>query len=368
MPDSNEENQRESVVDQPPEDANANERKRHEKRSRILESVTAGNLNTMELRVAWILNNYPEARDSDITLQLAYWRDFADYDGGPISAGDLYRLPRLTSLARARATLQNEYRLFVASPEVRKRRGTLSEEERQRASERVPPHPLLLIYADESGKNADYLIWGSVWFLHAPDTLRLTRMVSEWRDRNGFREEFHFKDLDRRNIAAYVDVVKLVLAEMPLVSFKAITHPRRGLGRPDEALESMLYFLIKRGVEHENATRRAPLPRTIQLWKDLEEESRDELLLARLGENLAQAAVTVFQNQLRVDEFFAHSSSHLFLIQLADLFAGSVNRVLNSPGAGPKDEFARFLLDAVGMPDGPIVSEQAGDMAVQLQL
>jgi len=349
-------------------EAHSQEEQRAQKRTHILESIGGGNLGTMELRVAWILNSYPEARDSDIKLQLAYWKEFEDYDGGPVCPDDLFRLTRLTSLARARATLQNSYRLFVASPEIRRKRGTLSEEERQRVLEQGPPHPLISIYADESGKTADYLIWGSVWFLHAPDTLRLIRILVEWRKTTQFTKEFHFKDIDQSVLADYKTAVQVILREMPAVSFKAITHPPRGLSRTDKALETMLYFLITRGIEHENGTGRALLPRTVQLWKGLEEDSRDQLFLAELKDRLSQAAVTVFEGMLRIDDFFALSSHSQILIQLADLFAGSLNRVLNNRGAGPKDDFAHFFLEAVGMPNGPTDTEQAGDMSVQLKL
>ena len=368
MADSSPEPQDAEHVEASLQETESNEVQRAQKRILILESVGGGNLRTMEHRVAWILNSYPEARDSDIKLQLAYWQEFENYDGGPIDPAELLRRTRLTSLARARATLQNDYRLFVASPEVRRRRGTLSEEERQRALEQAPPNPLICIYADESGKTSDYLIWGSVWFLHAPDTLRLIRILGEWRTARRFTKEFHFKDIDRSVLPEYMDAIGVILREMPAVSFKAITHPRRGLARADEALNTMLYFLIRRGVEHENGTGRALLPRTVQLWKDLEEESRDQLFLAELHEKLSQAAISVFQARLRVDEFFALSSRNQILIQLADLFAGSLNRILNTPGVGPKDEFAHFFLDAVGMPNGPTGAEQTGDMSVQLQL
>jgi hypothetical protein len=245
----------------------------------------------------------------------------------------------------------------------------LSEGERQRVLEQVPPHPLISIYADESGKNADNLIWGSVLFLHACDTLRLTIIVADWRAARRFTEDFILKIWIVIELPpAYIDALRVILSNMPAISFKAITHPRRGIGRPDEALETMLYFLIRRGVEHENETGRAPLPRTVQLWKDLEEESGDQLFLARLHENLSQAAVTLFDRRLRVDEFFALSSRSQILIQLADLFAGSLNRVLNNPAVGPKDDFAQFFLEAVDMPNGPVSAEQAEDIAVQLQL
>ena len=84
-----------------PDHAALNQEKLDKKRTSILASIGGGNLGTMELKAAWILNNYPETRDSDLKLQLAYWREFEGYNGGAIYPEDLFRLTRLTSLARA---------------------------------------------------------------------------------------------------------------------------------------------------------------------------------------------------------------------------------------------------------------------------
>lgn len=57
-------------------------------------------------------------------------------------------------------------------------------------------------------------------------------------------------------------------------------------------------------------------------------------------------------------------------MQIADLFAASLNRVLNAPGSGhPKDRFARYVLELVGMPNGP--SDEAmfsGDAVMHIKL
>ena len=55
-----------------------------QKRDQVLRAVASGHLNTMQERVAWILNHHPETRDSDITLQLHYWREFDGFSGGSI--------------------------------------------------------------------------------------------------------------------------------------------------------------------------------------------------------------------------------------------------------------------------------------------
>ena len=45
-------------------------------REQVILSVNSATLDTIQQRVAWILNHYPEARDSDISLQLRYWEHF----------------------------------------------------------------------------------------------------------------------------------------------------------------------------------------------------------------------------------------------------------------------------------------------------
>jgi hypothetical protein len=110
------------------------------KREQLLRAINSSTLNTMEERVAWLLNNFPKTRDSDITLQIRYWQNFqSDRFGGPeISIWDYYRLARLTSLTRARATIQNKLKLFQASEAVAVHRGQLEKGERANALKSRP--------------------------------------------------------------------------------------------------------------------------------------------------------------------------------------------------------------------------------------
>jgi hypothetical protein len=339
-------------------------------REQLFRGVVGGEFDVLNQRIAWILNNYPETRDSDIKLQLRYWTHFEKWDGGPISPGELFERARLTSLSRGRAYIQNTHNLFLASPEIRKRRGKLSEEERQKAIEQRPSYPLLAVYADESGKGADNLIVASAWFLHTPETLPLLLRIAQWRAERRFDSELHFTSIRKADLPLYKEFVDLVLATAASISFKAISVSRHGIGRIDEALDDLYYFLLLRGAEHEAETGRAPLPRTIQLWKDLEEKGRDKLLLARLAEELAQSGTTRFDGQLTVDEFEAVPSDELVLLQIADLYAGSLNRSLNAPGEkrGPKDDFAEYMLGRVGTDLQGAAPQDYKDMSVQLQL
>jgi hypothetical protein len=58
------------------------------------------------------------------------------------------------------------------------------------------------------------------------------------------------------------------------------------------------------------------------------------------------------------------------LVQVADLYTSSLNRILNAEGdrTAAKDEFANYLLERLGLPHGPENPESFNDMTVHLSL
>lgn len=343
-----------------------------EKQTKVLRSVAAAKLDTLQERVAWILNHYPEARDSDITLQLIYWKRFDSdvYAGGFIDPEDLYRLTRAASLQRARAKIQNTYRLFQARPEVRRQRGMLEESEKEKAVEQQPSYEVFAVYADESGKTQDHLVVGSVWFLHGPETATMMQEIEECKKRRSFDGELHFKKISKSNLPVYKEIADALAARSSTISIKAISVERKGVARVGDALTDLYYLLLVNGVQHEHNTGRGSLPRTLQLWKDAEEPGSDKLLLENVRDRMAQAGKSRFEDKLRIDHFEAVDSEDLTLVQIADLLTSSIGRVVNTKGdsSNPKDEFANYLLEKIGMPGGPDEEKVSGDMTYHLSL
>lgn len=331
---------------------------------------SARKLDKIEERVAWLLNHYPETRNSDRPLWFRYWTVFEPdgWDGRAITLEDAFRLTSPTSLTRTRAKIQNTYGLFLADAAVREKRGTLGDAEREKVRAQVPPAPLFSVYADESGKNAAHLIVGSVWFLLAPEIIAMRQAIDRIKTDTSFRGELHFKEIDERNLDFYLDVARVITRVGAAVSFKAVSVERRGIGRQDAAFEDLFYHLLVRGVEHENATGRARLPRRLAMTKDREEIGRDQLMLANLRDRVAQAGEAGFGGELTPTEFISDESDKHQLLQIADLYTGSINRLLNSPGDGAKDRFAQELLQLIGIPAGPQQEEHAGDLGVHIAL
>lgn len=343
-------------------------------RQSILASIAAARPTTVLERVAWVLNKFPETRNSDIALMVAYWKLFTDYRGGAVTPEDLFRLPRLTSLSRARARVQNTHKLFLADTEVRKHRGTLSEEEREQAAvAKSVSAPVYAIYADESGKTQKNLLVGSLWLLQGPDAYPISRKLTDWRDGVKFQDELHFAEVDERKLPFYKAAVDLLIDNASALSLKYITVPRDGAGAAAQVIPKLLYHLVVRGIEHEDRSGRAPLPRTLQLWKDAEEPSYDKLVLADLTDRLKNAAAGQFGGKLIVDVVEAADSKSNDLLQVADLFVASLNRVINPPeppprAAAAKDLLATHVLKRTGASLASEAVDTYEDLAVRISL
>ena len=224
---------------------------------------------------------------------------------------------------------------------------------------------------DESGKNANHLVVGSMWFLGGGyPILALHRKLLEFKELINFKKEFHFSTMSRNDLPAYFDMINLFLKEAPAISFKIVSLPTVGIRNKQDALFQLFYHLLVRGVETENETSRAVLPRTLQVWKDAEEEGVDSLLVADLDDRLKQAATSRFSSELYVDEIRCVDSENNIFIQVTDLFSASANRILNQPGSqrNHKDKFAEFFLEAIGIGKSFSPNEQVGDMVVHISL
>lgn len=322
-------------------------------KQRVLFAISGNSPKRLLDRVAWILNHYTNARDSDISCQLHYWKTFQGdlYSGGNILQENYPKLERLNNITRARARVQNDLKMFIASPEVRKRRGKLEEEEKQRALEERPAFPIYCVYADESGKTSKYLMVGSIWVLRSYETIKITNAINLKKQSIGFKGEMHFKDINKGNLDAYCELLAAIIENSSSISFKGIGVLRSGLTNLDDTLNKLFYHMVIQGIKEENTSGRAVLPRNLQFRKDSEEESKDKLSMMEIELQLKNAAKSIFNDRLYVDVVEAENSERSPLMQVADLFVSSISRYLNKgEGAeGPKDVFAKQFLQSFGV-------------------
>lgn len=126
---------------------------------------------------------------------------------------------------------------------------------------------------------------------------------------------------------------------------------RSGLYSVDDTLNKLFYHMVIQGVAEENKSGRAVLPRNLQFRKDTEELSKDKLSIMEIELQLQNASKSIFNDNLYVDVVEVEDSSISPLMQVADLFVGSISRLLNKEEGkeGPKDIFAKTFLEAFGV-------------------
>lgn len=339
-------------------------------REDLLAAISSGNYRNKKERVAFVLNMFPKSRNSDVTLSIKFWETFQSdiYDGGSIEVKQLFKLERLTTIARIRAKIQNEYGLFRADQEVRRRRRALEEEAREVMGSDVPSLPIIHIYADETGKTADNVIVGSVWFLEGIATVRLYNDIDTWKESKGWRREFHFARVGKRDLPVYKDFVDFLCERAAYLSFKAISVNTSGSSRAIENTVMNLYrHLILRGTQHEIETGRATLPRELFLTMD-KEDSIDALAIADLKQKSQEQMGSLYQEGIKIASISTVDSRLSYPVQIADLISGAINRRLNHGGErNHKDELSDYIIEKFSLVLNEEVAEGA-DSAVLLSI
>lgn len=318
----------------------------------LIQNLSNNSLLKVKDKVAFILSENIPSRNSDIELCWQYWSYFNSdiLKGKSLTKEIMLQLPKMASLSRARAKIQNEYNLFHAKEEVKKNRGKLEESYRESAIEDKPTGiGAFGVYIDETGKNETYLSVGSLWILDNFTAFGALRKLIEWKKTKGIDFEFHFSKLSRGKIDTYKEFFLNFLTFNPTASFKIITVEHKGIKKSQSAIIDLTYHLLEKGIRHEDKSGRAKLPRVLQVNIDPEESGSDKLKLENIKERLRRQSI----KGLYIGKFNTLDSKTSMYIQAIDLVVASVNRKINHPESKgkPKDEFANFVLGLLDYPD-----------------
>lgn len=325
------------------DEVNALEKLEKERRE-ILHSAICGKIGNIREKVAYILNNFTSARNSDIELAWLYWSSFEQdiFNGATVTKLELLKLTKISSLTRIRAKIQNEYKLFQANDKVKRYRGVLEEEKKQEAIEDKPSYPLYTIFIDETGKTQQYISVGSLWDTDPRTTLFARQKIAVWLELQNIDYEFHFADLKNQKLEQYKAFFLKFLILHPSIGFKAIIISKSGLTNINSVITDLTFHLINDGIKHENETGRAPLPRLLQVRLDREEEGSDQLKLANIKERIISQHI----EGLLIDSMEVVDSKDNIYLQVVDLFISAINRKLHYSISkdNPKDELADYIL------------------------
>ncbi|PEZ31997.1 DUF3800 domain-containing protein [Bacillus thuringiensis] len=333
---------------------------RRKKAEALWKDVQMGNEKHLITRVASIMNRYPETRNSDVALMIKYWKVYEGQRGSFVSLEKLFEMERLTSIARTRAKIQNEYNLFQADKKYKRYRQDKEEQQKEIQIITKPSMQTIHIYADESGKNDDFLLVGSFWILANEDNLngKIVNWIQERKKvDNTCPDEFHFHKIRNNgmNFEVYKDFFDFVISNGSMVSFKGIAVNKTKLTQhTDDIITELYYQLVRVGIDHESKTGRIELPKQIEYIKD-HEEGESALRINQIRQSLTDNFKLHYEENLNLTNFMSVDSKFSRFIQIADLFTGALNRKYNiqrkSPDQVPnaKDKLAEYILSVIGL-------------------
>jgi len=322
---------------------------RLEREARELQaSLNDGVMSDVKTKVAWVLNMFPHTRNSDVSLTLKYWELFHSDLFHPTSMNPrtLFKMERETSIARVRAKIQNDYQLFPADADVRRRRRELAEDVKEAVVEDKPERNVVLVFADETGKNAEFVCVAAVWVLTGYTLFKMSQAIRAWQDTSPWANtELHFTDFKKSHVIALSEYLAVVLKHREFLSFKVIAVERSTTKRPiDEIVMRLHEYMLIRGAQHEIDNNRIKLPHEIRLTVDAE-QSLDTIACADIRGRVAVAYKAAYGDNLTINDVSAVSSHKSELVQLADVIAGAVNRRKNHKGdRGHKDDMADMVI------------------------
>lgn len=322
-------------------------------KQRLLQKIAATATDDLRAKVGYVLSLYPDARNSDVTLANRLWQTFyPEYINGEyVRLDDMYRLPQPGWIARHRAKIQNEYGLFQPNETVARRRKGLREDTEKEVVADKPGPPVLSVHADESGKQQHYLVIGSVWIIDVSRMWRVANTLREFKAKAEIKYEFKFSDLTKAKLDPAKNFVLEAMKHSDLIGLKACvldTSAVKGMATED-MLYRLYYELAMTGMKHEIDAGRVVLPRWLHIVKD-QDAGPDALLLPDVERRLKVGCKGYFKDSVEVESVTSGVSTDSPLLQLADLFAGSVGRIFNKTDevSNQKDAFAAFFQGLAG--------------------
>jgi hypothetical protein len=254
----------------------------------------------------------------------------------------------LTSITRARAKIQNEYKLFLADIEVRqRRRGREEDEKNKQLADKPPDIPEISFYVDESSKTGKYVLVGGLCSPGDVQSYKLLVNLTQWKHKREITYEFHFAKMSRQRLEEYKEFFTIALSHFDVFSFKAVAFEQAGTRKSiNEIIRELHYQLVHIGITHEVQTQRLTLPRNVNLYKD-KEDGTDKIEMTRLEQDLIASFVNHFDKKATLSQLVAIDSAENLYIQLSDLFIGSVARILNrekDSSLNHKDDLAEYIV------------------------
>lgn len=324
-----------------------------ERRQKLLVDIAGSNLSKAEQRVAYLLQRFPETRDSDTALCIRYWKMFqADVleRWRPLELEVLFELDRIETIGRMRRMIQNDLRLFRGIEDTRRAREAMQAEFHEYLAAHRDSLPEVRFYLDETGNEGDKTYTGiaGVCVLNWKQFEKHSAAMELWRSKQGWPETIHFSETGAEKVERAVALLHELRRRRSGVLFLGYSLASRGRTRED--LFSLLIQLVVDSLRYLRECGSLPESRVVRVIKEAD-SGFDALFLDKMTRRLGEAVAIEFPGQLSVLPVEAVTKGRTVLLECADLIAGGMQRRALGKGRNPKDRLAEAVINVTGFED-----------------
>jgi hypothetical protein len=322
-------------------------------RDRLLASLAASELGTIEARCAQILQTYPETRDNDIELALRYW---AEYEAHVIAAATplelevLHSLQPMATLIRCRQRIQNDFGLFIGTRRTRGFRDERQMQFYQYLAEQRAGEAECCFYIDETGSEPQgrFVGIGGICILDVRAFSMHHSALKHWRAERGWVETLHFADADSKTESRFIEL----LAELQRhrVGLLFLGYATLCRGNRDSALASLIVQLVGDALTRADQLGCLCGPRSVRVIKEAA-DGFDSLHLDAIRSDLADHLAHRFPQRVHLAAVQPLPKGREVLLECADVIAASMKRRWESGSWKHKDRIAQAVMNVTGFED-----------------
>ena len=325
-----------------------------ERRQRMLAEIAESRLASSEQRIAYVLQRFPETRESDTALCIRYWKTFQAEvieRWHPLELEVLFELDRSETLGRLRRMIQNDLRLFRGLEDTRRAREAMQAEFHEYLAAHHDTLPEVRFYLDETGNEGGKTYTGiaGVCIANWKQFEKHQAALEQWRSKQGWPETIRFSETGADKLDRAVSLLQQLQSRRSGLLFLGYSLASRG--RTDRDQLSLFIQLIVDSLKHLRECGCLNEHRRVRVIKEAQ-SGFDSLYLNTMSKQLGEVVAIEFPGELAVLPVEAVPKGRTVLLECADLIAGGMQRRALYNGRNPKDLLAEAIVNVTGFEDG----------------
>lgn len=321
-----------------------------DRRRFLLSALANSELGTVERRVAYLLQRYPETRDSHTHLAVRYWQRFqAEIIEGwdRLNLEVLLDLENFENIERAARYVQNDLRLWPGSEWGKRLRSAKQMAFHEYFAAAANTEPEVRFYLDETGRDGKqrYLAVAGICVMNWRQYERHHAALQSWRSAmspatlhatDGSQHQHHL------NLLRQLDTRKGGLL--------FVAHAMASHGATDRNLLTLFVQLVLDSLRCLQSEGCLTGLKPVCLVKE-RDDNFDSVYLRALKAELAERVAAEFLDTVYVRDVQAVPKGREVMLEVADQIAWGIQRRAAIRGADPKDELAEAVMNVTGFED-----------------